>query len=335
VATFLLDGAESARLPRRPLSVTLSVGGRHRGGARLTARGASGLDPAVRTHSATMLIVPRVDQEIVLIAVPDTASGHFDDDTVLHVTIGPDTYQDPDADYVQLAPREVSGLGSIELASIAPAGLEQVAVTTRLTVKDTPLPPLANRARVACRGALGVDSLPAGRAVSLGCVIDASTSMAALAEDGTLAAATDIVAGVAAVIAGSQPPRAVLADIGATDIGFGPAGELGSRVREAIGRAGYGVGANLDGAVDRIANAVGLTVVITDAARRRTDPAPLGPVSWMVLSESARRYPGFTGAVLPPAPLGVPAETFYDANPHLIDTAVAALVAPIRRREMP
>lgn len=330
MATYLLDGAGSARLPRRPLSVTLAVVGPRTSGVRLVARLANGEDAPVRVHSPGMLIVPRVDDEIIIAAVPEPGLAQFDEDTVLHVTIGPDSPQDIDADYAQLAPREVSGLASIELATIAPATVDQVAVTTRLTVADAPLPPLSSRARVACRGALGVDTLPPERQVAPGCVIAASASVAALVDDGTLAAATDIVAGITAVISGPQPLRACLADDKYTEVPTGPIGELAARVQRTLGASGYGIGANLDAAVRRVSHSAGFIVVITNMAMRpaRHDV----PVSLMVLSESARRYPGFSGATFPPPPAGTRAESFYDANPHLIDQAVAALVAPLRER---
>lgn len=330
MATYLLDGAGSARLPRRPLSVTLAVVGPRSSGVRLVARLADGADAPVRVHSPGILIVPRVDDEIIIAAVPEAGLAQFDEDTVLHVTIGPDSPLDIDADYAQLAPREVSGLASIELATIAPATVDQVAVTTRLTVADAPLPPLSNRARVACRGALGMDTLPPDRQVAAACVIDASASVAALVGDGTLAAAIDIVAGVAAVISGPRPLRACLADEKYTEIPAGPIGELSERVQHALRQSGYGIAANLDAAARRVSGTAGFIVVITDAAARL--PQHEVPVSLMVLSESARRYPGFSGATFPPAPAGARAEAFYDANPQLIDQAVAALVAPLRER---
>lgn len=328
MATYLLDGVGSARLPRRPLSVTLAVVGSRSPGVRLVARLPNGAAAPVLVPSGSMLIVPRVDDEILIAAVPDSGRPQFDEDTVLHVIIGPDSPGDEDADYVELAPREVSGLVSIELATIAPVSPDQVAVTTRLAAADVPLPPLSNRARVACRGALGVDSLRPERQLVVGCVIDASASVASHVSNGTLAAAVDVVAGIAAVLGGPHPPRACLADGNYTEIPEGSLGELATRVGEALGQAGYGVGANLDAAVGRIAGTTGFTVVITDAAIRPAQQA--FPVSLLVLSESARRYPGFSGAILLPPPAGHRADLFYDAHPHLVDQAVRALVDPLR-----
>ncbi len=329
MATYLLDGTGSARLPRRPLAVTVTISGNRAARARLTARLANGADAPVRVHSAGMLIVPRVEDEIVIVAVPDSGLEHFDENTVLHVTIGPDSPQDPDADYAQLAPREVSGLTSIELATLRPDSADQVAVTTRLAMADVLLPALASRARVACRGALGVDSLPAESQVTVSCVVDSSTSIAPLIADGTLAAATELVIGVAAVISGPQPLRTHLADNKYTEIPSGPVNELNERITAAIHESGLGVGADLEGAVARVSQPNGLTVVITDAA---TALGPPESVSQLVMSAAPRRYPGLSTATLPPPPDGATAANYYEANPQLVDQAVAAVVAPMRNR---
>lgn len=332
MATYLLDGTQSARLPRRPLSVSLSVGGAHRSGARLVARLASGAEASVRVHSAGMLIVPRVDEEIIIAAVPDTGRDRFDEDTILYVTIGPDTQNDPDADYAQLAAREVSGYSSIELASIAPAGPDQVAVTTRLVEADVPLSALANRARVACRGALGVDALPPQEQVSVGCVVDCSASMAPLVADGTVAAAADVVVGVAAVVANGQPVVTVLADQYTSRLPEGPLAELGSRVSQGIAASGFGIGADLDAAVAQFAGTAGFIVLITDQVLSVVPGGAKEPLSALVVSGSGQYVGPRQWAPFPAPPAGIGAAAFYDANPYLIDTAVTALVAPLRER---
>jgi hypothetical protein len=330
MATYILEGKGSASLPRRPLTVTLSIDGDPRA-AKLVARLANAADAPVRRGSAGMLIIPRVDDEITILAVPDTGRERFDPHTTLYVAIGLDSAADPDSDVAQLAPRDVSGRTSIELATIAPTGGDQVVVTSLLEQIEVPLPPLAARARVACRGALGVDQLPAGRQVGVSCVVDTSASMAALIADGTVAAAADIVAGMAAVVSGQAPVRTVLANERRTEVPAGPAADLGERVLAAIGRVGYGIGANLDAAVGALGSTGGLTVVITDAPG-----PPIGTsgsiVSRMLLtgSRAAVTYPGFVGATCPPPPPGTAAEAYLTDNPHFVDTAVAALIAPLQ-----
>lgn len=332
MATYLLDGNGTAHLPRRPLSISVSVSGRHRSGVRLAARLARGDEAPVRVHSPAMIIVPRVDEEIIISAVPDSGRAQFDEDTVLHVTIGPDSHDDPDADYAQLAPREVSGLTTIELASIAPAGLEQVAVTTRLAVADTTLTPLASRARVACRGALGVDALPPQQQVNVQCIIDTSTSMATHVADGTLAGAVDVVAGITAVTADRNPLRIVFADPHLTEVPAPSLADVSQRLEESINLAGFGIGADIDAALSRLSGAATFTIVITDNLTQRQTVTQSAAVSWLVLASTAQRPAGFTGTVFAPPATGLDARAYYDSNPHLVDSAVAELVAPLRQR---
>jgi hypothetical protein len=173
-----------------------------------------------------------------------------------------------------------------------------------------------------------VDSIPTERLMDFACVVDPSVSMAALVADGTLSAASDLVAGVAAVIMGDNC-RVVIANDDFTELALDQIGELSSKVSESLQQSGFGVGADIEAAIGRVAPRAGFTVVITDGAGR----APQGGTSyvqWMLLSASAQGYPGFSGGLLPPPPAGVAAEGFYNANPHLIDRAVTALVAPLR-----
>lgn len=335
MATYLLEGTASARLPRRPLTVTLSLQG-PQAGVRLVARLEDSLAeaPGMRRHSAGMLIVPRVEQDIVIAAVPEAGRERFDPNTVLYVSIGLDSSGDADSDVAQLSPRDVSGLASIELASIAPAGADEVIVTTRLIQRDDELPPLATRARIACRGVLGVDRLPSAEQVAIGCVIDTSASMSSLVADGSIAAAADVIAGISAVVSGAKPVSVVLADERRTAVPAGRSGELATRIGATIQQVGYGVGADLDAAVDTLSSTVGLTVVVTDAPGPALRSSANGNVTRLVVSQSrsAVNYLGFSGALLPPPPIGVNAADHLMANPQLLDGIVAGIVTPIRGR---
>lgn len=334
MATYLLEGTASARLARRPLLIRLSVHG-NGSGVRLVARrdGDQTEAPGVRRHDATMLILPRVEQEIVIAAIPDAGRERFGPGTKVHVTIGPDGGNDPDVDVAKLAERDVSGLTSIELATVAPAGIDEVEVTTRLIQADAALPPLAARARVSCRGVLGVDRLPPAKQLPVTCIVDTSASMGAHVLDGTLSAAADIVAGIAAVVSGPQPVRALLADEVRTAVPDGPPADLSARVREAVEATGYGVGADVEGAIVTAAGAGSLTVALTDAAGA-PPAAATGPSVRVVLSasRSALSHPGFIGAVCPPAPTGQNLAGFLTSRPELLDEIVAGIVAPIRGR---
>lgn len=335
MAIYMLEGTSSARLPRRPLMVSLSVGG-NRAGARLVARlqdSAEAPPSVVQPHPAT-LILPRVDQNTVILAVPDDGRPDFETGTVLHVSIGPDRNADLDADIAQLAPRDVSGLSSIELAVLSPEAADLITVTTRLIEREKQLPPVAARARVACRGVLGMDQLPTALQLPVSCILDVSASMAALVDNGSVAAAADIVAGIAVVVAGSSPIRALLADGVGMPVASGSAAELSRRLTDAVRESGYGLGANLQATAEGLGGSGGLTVVITDTPGPRINSAPGTTIVRLMLSASrlAQSYPGFTGSACPIPPPDTDAESFLTAQPHLIDQVVAGLVSPLRGR---
>lgn len=332
MTTYLLEGSASARLPRRPLAVTLSIRG-NPGAARLSARlENSAQTPTVLRHSATMLIVPRVDEEIVIFAVPDNGNERFDANTSLLVSIGLDSAgTDPDSDMAQLAPRDVSGLTAIDLASIAPAGSDQVVVTTRLIQSDAPLPTLAARARIACRGVLGVDRLPPGRQIAVACVVDPAAAMAARVADGSVAAALDIVTGIAAVLSGPAPVAVTLGDDRHTAVNGTRPAELGAQTVAALIQAGYGVGTDLQAAVDAVDPSVGLIILVTGAVGPPVYRVNGAALTRLVLSEShsAAQHPGFVGAICPPDPGGGDIAARLTSTPQALETLVSGLVGPI------
>lgn len=317
MATYVLDGKSAATLARRPLAVRLAVSGTPAtNGVRLVARtpDGRGSDAVVET-APTMLIVPHVNEEIVIGAVPQ-GSELFAAGTTVHVSIGPDGLSDYDADVAQLTPRDVSGLGFIKLASVAPGVGETITVTTWLTRPDSKLPPVAEAARVAARGVLNVDQVDPSRALPVRLFVDASASMAPLFASGMVAAAADIVAGIAEVVSGTSevtlgligPPTAVAATA-ATDA-------VGAAV--ASGPAdGYG----LSGGPALPASPGSLTVLITDAP-----PADGQATDQVVLLlTGARSAAGLRGAVLPPVDEPVAALT---AAPHVVTRVVTDLLAP-------
>lgn len=329
----ILDGRRSASLPRRALAVMLSVGGGARTGVRLRAvlgTGSSGeprRDASVHVHSAGLIIVPRVDEIITIVAEPYSAAKYFEEGTVLHLSAKPDAPAHVDVETVQLAPRTVSGRASIDLVTIEPSGVDEILVRS-LADDNIQLGPLADRARVACRGALGVDSLPPSSQIDIGCVIDCSASMARYAADGTLSVATDIVTGIAAVI-GGENFRVALAAAGPVPLELGHFAELTSLVQEAVQGTAFGVGADVESAVQQVAAGARATFVITDMP----GPLPRGTgssVFWLAVSGAARSYPGFQGAALHEVPAGASAPVHYQANPQLVDHVVQALVAPMR-----
>lgn len=332
MATYILDERGSAYLPRRPLAVTLAVGGTPTCRAKLIATVGDSRDAPALRHTPSMLIIPRVDQEITIAAVPEDGRDRFDQNTILHVDIGPDSAADAEADSAQLNPRDVSGLRRIELATIAPAGPDRVVVTTRLMVADAPLPALAARARVACRGVLGVDQLAEHQQMAVHCVLDTSTSMAALFSSGAVAAAAHLVAGIAAVVSGpSRPIPTVLAGVGGGQHALVAGSELGAHTMTVAASTGFGIGPDLNAAARHLNPKGALTVIVTDAPAPPL-PATVGcAISWLVLSaaRSGLRYPGFVGAVCPPPPAGTPPDAFLTANPAVVEDIVAGLLAPL------
>lgn len=346
MATYILDGKASASLPRRPLTVTMSTSGSSGTvSARLAARRPGGTDePTAIVHSAAMVILPRVDGEVIVVAVPDAGRSRFDDGTVLHVSIGPDTGVGYDVDVAQLTPRDVSGLSFIELATVAPAGADTLLVTTRLAVPDAPLPPLGAQARVACRGVLRVDQMHETATRNVVCVVDTSLSMSSAFAAGDVAAAGDIVAGLAAVISGQTGVDVVIAGPSA-DRRRVQGAELGAACC-APPAAGFGVGVDLPAALGDPVDPT-LTVVITDDAgaalvtrameRARAGSGDLGSsnavasrnlVAAVVLSASTavRRRSGFVGAVIAPGRGDLRAE--LAAQPDRVRAIVADVLGP-------
>ena len=326
MATFVLDGKASAELPRRPIAVSVNLAGPAAGpaaGARLLAEGRGGRRVRVVQHTGSLLILPRVDEEILVSAVPD-GRDRFEQGTVLHVTLGPDDPSDLGADVIQLTPRDVSGLSFIELATLVPVGAGTVGVTTKLAVPDAPLPPVAAQARVACRGVLHRDQVDEDDRVSVGCAVDTSVSMAPLFASATVAAAADIVAGLAAVLSGGEDVDLVAPGPSGSDRSAFGASELGDHLRQPPA-TGFGYAVDVNPAVDPH-DGPSLTVVITDG--RGVVESAEGVVA-LVLSNSSSvsTEPGFAGAVCPLAPPGVDGRDFLAGQPQLVSRVVADLLA--------
>lgn len=325
MTTYVLDGKASASLPRRPLAVRMATAGGAALSARLDVRSAAGEPPRVIQQSGGLLILPRIDAEVTIVAIPETGLSRFDPGTVLHVSFGPDNIDDLTADTAQLTPRDVSGMSFIELATVAPAGADSLMVQTRLAVPDAPLPLLAARARVACRGVLRADQVAESDTVTVRCVVDTSASMARLFADGVVAAAGEIVAGIAAVIGAGPTVTCVLADGETADVAPTDLGEFLSRPP---GRGfGFVTTVAAPPAVGR-----SLTILVTDmpvpgsAARA----APGSAVATLILSasRSVTARDGFAGAVLtPPAP-GRDARTELAADADQLTAIVAGLLGP-------
>ncbi|MFT4125850.1 MAG: hypothetical protein QM662_06430, partial [Gordonia sp. (in: high G+C Gram-positive bacteria)] len=307
------------------LAVRLATAGPVPLTARLAARTATGAAPRMVQHSGGLLILPRVDTEVTIVAVPEAGHTAFAQGTVLHVSFGPDSTDDPSTDIAQLTPRDVSGMSFIELASVAPGAGATITVQTRLAVPDAPLPPLAAKARVACRSVLRTDQIPESEALRIRCVVDTSASMAALFDHRVVAACGEVVAGIAAVIgdgptveytpAGGAPVPIPLADLGETLL--------------AAPAAGYGLGADLPAAIGAAGAARTLTVVVTDGPGSVTGATPTATLLVSPSRRAAERA-GFTGAWFPPPPADVDPRAALVDDPAALSALVDGLVRPAR-----
>lgn len=331
--TYVLDGTSTVSLPRRPLLVTLAASGAGHARSRLTARRRDGSPAPIVQNSADMLILPRVEQEITIVAVPDGGRPQFDPGTVLHLSIGPDGDTEYSGTIVQVAPRDVSGLGFIELATVAPGPGDVVSVATRLTLPDAPLPRLAAQARVMTRGVLRVDRLPESQTWAVRCVVDTSTSMARHVTGGAVAAGGDIVAGIASVVSGGDDVE--LEFVGRrSDRRRVPGAQVGATLAAAPAD-GFGIGAD-PGAALRGGSDRGLTIVITDDSGAVTALAgarSAGAVAMLVFADVAPRRAGFVGAVCSPpdtwAAPGTDGRTALAEQPDLLRRIVADLLTPL------
>ncbi|MGV9671655.1 hypothetical protein ACWDPV_13850 [Gordonia sp. NPDC003504] len=327
MTTYVLDGKASASLPRRPLAVRMATAGGSVLSARLAARSADGQAPRVIQQSGGLLILPRVDGEVTIVAVPETGLSRFDPGTVLHVSFGPDNLDDLSADVAQLTPRDVSGMSFIELATVAPGGADSLVVRTRLAVPDAPLPPLAASARVACRAVLRADQIAETDTRSVRCVIDTSASMARLFADGVVAASGEVIAGIAAVIGEGAAVSCALAGGDVTDIEPAQLGDFLSRPPA----RGYGFVTPVIPAHPLPDASRSLTIVVTDGTTATAAAtSPSASTATLVLSAArlAVTRAGFTGALFPPPPAGQDPRAALTADTDQLSAIVSGLLAP-------
>ena len=177
----------SVAIPNQPLALAISGSV---GDAALRIRAAAD-QPVVRS-SAHLAVLPIVTGPLS-VSVEPAGGGSFGQNSVIHLSIGPDTPDHVDPVQVVFDPIDVSGDSGVELATLTPAGTRiEVAVSA---VADRPLSRLASAARVAARRVVGRRAEPSGGAVVI--AVDTSASMRAAFDDGSVPAAVDIVVGIA------------------------------------------------------------------------------------------------------------------------------------------
>ncbi|ABG93496.1 conserved hypothetical protein [Rhodococcus jostii RHA1] len=244
---YVLNGAGRVELPNRPLAVTVAAV-TTAVAVRATLPDGRPAEPALYPRVG-LLILPRVDSEIVVVARPDGESAAFPDGTVLQVTIGVDSSRDLDSERAELTPVDVSGLHQVELATIAPAG-PRVAITARRTVVDVSLTDVGSRARSAARSALALDRLPEPRRFDVEVDVDTTMSMLARIDDGSIRTVIDVLAGVAAVVGAREELAVHLIGHSVTTLPVTELRDVANQVQAELDSAALGMGFR-SAAVDR------------------------------------------------------------------------------------
>lgn len=237
---YVLGGSGRVELPRRVLAVTVEAAG-----VCVDVQAVGAADSLAVHPRPGLMILPRVDRPTEIVALPGAGIATFPQGTVLQVTIGVDSAQDPDPDRAELKPIDVSGLHRAELATIAPVD-DRLEVSARKTEADVALSPLAARARSAARSLLRVDQLPAGERVAIDIDVDTTISMLGRIEDGSVKAVVDILAGISTVVGDDDALQINLVGRSVVPVPLsGPAGgvaDAADRLQAELDRASLGLG---------------------------------------------------------------------------------------------
>jgi hypothetical protein len=179
---------QRVRIPNQALAVSItgSVAG-----AELDVR--AGADQPVVRPSAHHAVLPQIIGEVT-VGVRPVGAPRFGPGTVVHLAIAHDNPAEVDPVQVLFDPVDVSGESGVVFAALRPQGFHlEVGVTA---VADVPLSPLGAAARSSARQVIG--RAPEQSDGSVMVALDVSASMRPWFADGSAAAATDIVVGVAA-----------------------------------------------------------------------------------------------------------------------------------------
>lgn len=188
-------------IPAAPLAVSISGSG----GAALDLRGA----PAqhVVRPTAQQAVLAQLLGPLTVIVRPIGAP-RFAAGTVVHLTIAHDNPSAADPFQVLFDPVDVSGEAEVVFAELAPRGRNiDVGVSA---VADTALSPLAAAARTSARRLIGRGG-PRGHG-GLVIAVNSSVSMRPWFDNGSAAAATDLVVGVADALGINQVSAVLVGD---------------------------------------------------------------------------------------------------------------------------
>ena len=300
---------QRVRIPNQALAVSITGSVRD---AELDLR--AGADQPVVRPTAHHAVLPRITGEVT-VGVRPVRAARFGPGTVIHLAIAHDNPADVDPVQVLFDPVDVSGDLGVVFAALRPQGSHiEVAVSA---VADVPLSPLGSAARSSARQVTG-----RGRAQSEGSVVvalDVSASMRPWFADGSAAAATDIVIGVAAA-AGIRNVSAVFVGAEVTPVvvaGSGAPGSGGVGLADAVRqvRPRWSAGARWS----RLAPGP-RTITCADF------PTSAVRHGFPVISLSNDRRFDAVGARLPSPPQGQDASAELLAHPHVLDRITAYVV---------
>jgi hypothetical protein len=217
---------QRVHIPNHPLAVSITGSVQ---GAELDVR-AEEDQPVVRS-TAHHAVLPRMIGPVT-IAVRPVAAARFAAGTVIHLAIAHDNPGEVDPVQVLFDPVDVSGDSGVVFAVLRPMGSQiEVGVSA---VADTPLSPLGSAARSSARKVIGRGPMQSEGSVVV--ALDTSGSMRPWFADGSVAAATDVVVGVAAAV-GFRDVSAVLVGAEVTPVALSAAAPGADGLADAIRRA--------------------------------------------------------------------------------------------------
>jgi hypothetical protein len=181
----------SVEIPNQTLTVSVSGSVR---GVSLVIHASD--DQATMQPNSHLAVLPRVNGPVSVTVVPAAGVSRFAAGTHVSLAVGHDATTDLDPVQVLFDPVDVSGDSAVELATLTPqcAGV----LVSAAAGAETPMSSLASAARTSARKALDSRRRP-GRGPVL-VAVDASASMVPTFAGGGVAAATEVVVGVAAAL---------------------------------------------------------------------------------------------------------------------------------------
>lgn len=178
---------QRVQIPAGPLSVSITGAV-----ADVTLEVQAGPEQPVVRSTPHQAVLPQLVGPLS-IAVRPIGAQRFPSGTVIHLAIAHDTVDEVDPVQVVFDPVDVSGDSEVVFAELAPRGGQiDIGVSA---VSDTALSPLAAAARTSARRVVGRGA--AQQAGELVVALNGSASMRPWFADGSVAAATDVIVGVA------------------------------------------------------------------------------------------------------------------------------------------